>query len=57
MNPTQYFRAIREEEIMSKTVVKDKTVHYKKVDFLKGANLGQLLKAQLLDKDSFTIKP
>ncbi|EMC2417476.1 hypothetical protein [Acinetobacter baumannii] len=38
---------------MSKTVVKDKTVHYKKVDFLKGANLGNLLKAQLLDKDSF----
>ncbi|EMQ4145771.1 hypothetical protein WGY47_001712 [Acinetobacter baumannii] len=41
---------------MSKTVVKDKTVHYKKVDFLKGANLGQLLKAQLLDKDSFYYK-
>lgn len=38
---------------MSKTIVKEKTVHYKKVDFLKGANLGQLLKAQLLDKDSF----
>ncbi len=34
---------------MSKTVTKDKTVHYKKVDFLKGANLGHLLKAQLLD--------
>lgn len=38
---------------MSKTVVKEKTVHYKKVDFLKGANLGQLLKAQLLNDSSF----
>lgn len=35
------------------SVVKEKTVHYKKVDFLKGANLGQLLKAQLLEKESF----
>ena len=35
------------------TIVKEKVVHYKKVDFLKGANLGQLLKAQLLEKDSF----
>lgn len=41
---------------MSKTIVKEKTVHYKKVDFLKGANLGQLLKAQLLDKESFYYK-
>lgn len=41
---------------MSKTIVKEKTVHYKKVDFLKGANLGQLLKSQLLEKDSFYFK-
>ena len=38
------------------TVVKDKVVHYKKVDFLKGANLGQLLKAQLLEKESLFYK-
>lgn len=41
---------------MSKTVAKEKTVHYKKVDFLRGANLGQLLKAQLLETDSFYSK-
>lgn len=41
---------------MSKTVTKEKTVHYKKVDFLKGANLGHLLKAQLLDSESFYSK-
>ena len=56
MNPTQSFRADRVEKNVSRTVVKEKTVHYKKVDFLKGANLGQLLKAQLLDKDSFYYK-
>lgn len=35
---------------MSKTVTKDKTVHYKKVDLLRGANLGQLLKDHLLNE-------
>lgn len=35
------------------TVVKEKVVHYKKVDFLKGANLAQLLKTQLLEKECF----
>ncbi|MFW2098631.1 hypothetical protein ACG9ZL_20885 [Acinetobacter sp. ULE_I057] len=41
---------------MSKTVTKEKTVHYKKVDLLRGANLGQLLKAQLLEDKSFYYK-
>lgn len=41
---------------MSKTVVKEKTIHYKKFDFLKGANLGHILETQLLEKDSFYYK-